>query len=327
MSRVGLVLGGGGITGAAYQMAALMAIELATGWDPNQAEVIVGTSGGAYVSALVRSDALHLDSLVRHSDDRADVADRIRTHIFRKDPGGRVGTWMRHGLGPGILRPGVTLLMGSPARYSAAGLRDWVVEQIGEDQAESWPRRPTAIVAYDITTRRRVPFGTEDAPEIAMADAVAASSAIPVLFRPYELEGSFFIDGGVMSGTHADLVLGSDEPLDLVIVVAPLAAESQRKRARFHEKMFDRVGLRSLHEEIDLIQAEWPNCEVVTLAPSPSVQNAMRPNPMDPNRAVATFIRTLVAKKQRLAEPEIWARLESHLLTDTHARPRKARAV
>jgi predicted acylesterase/phospholipase RssA len=31
VSRVGLVLGGGGITGAAFEMATLMAIELATG--------------------------------------------------------------------------------------------------------------------------------------------------------------------------------------------------------------------------------------------------------------------------------------------------------
>lgn len=74
MSKVGLVLGGGGITGAAYEMAALMAIELATGWDPNDAEVIVGTSSCSFVASLVRNEALTLDSMVRPSDNRDDVS-------------------------------------------------------------------------------------------------------------------------------------------------------------------------------------------------------------------------------------------------------------
>ncbi len=314
MHRVGLVLGGGGITGAAYQMATLMAIELATGWNPNDADVVIGTSGGAYVTALVRNDALHLDSVVRTDEDRSDVAERIRSHVFRKDPGGNVGHWVKYGLGPGLVRPGVTLFMGSPARYSAKGLRDWVSDQVGGDRAESWPAQPTAIVAYDIADHRRTAFGTEQAPPVAIADAVAASSAIPVLFRPYEIDGTYYIDAGVTSGTHADLVLGAEQPLDLVLIIAPLAAETQRKRAKFHEKMFDRVGLKSLEEETLLIKEAWPHCDVVTLAPSPSVQNVMRPNPMDPTRAVATFIRTLLAKKRRLGEPEIWERLDHHLV-------------
>ncbi len=84
MSKVGLVLGGGGITGVAYEMAVLMAIELATGWDPNDAEVVVGTSSGSFVGSLVRNEALNLDSLVRPSDNREGVAERIRSEIARR---------------------------------------------------------------------------------------------------------------------------------------------------------------------------------------------------------------------------------------------------
>ncbi len=68
VARVGLVLGGGGITGAAYQMAGLMALELATGWHPNDADVVVGTSGGAFVGAILRCGSLNLDTLVQPHD-------------------------------------------------------------------------------------------------------------------------------------------------------------------------------------------------------------------------------------------------------------------
>jgi NTE family protein len=294
-------------------MAALMTIRLATGWEPNDADVVVGTSGGSFVTALLRSDALTLDSLVLPTDDREAVAGRIRSHVFISDPGVQVGQWVRHGIVPGIRNPGLTLFMGSPARYHAEGLARWVVTQLGEEKASRWPDKPTAVVSYDVINRKRVVFGTASAPDVGLADAVAASSAIPVLFRPYGIDGRIYVDGGVASGTHADLVLGSEHPLDLVLVLAPLAADVQRKRARFHEKVFDRVGQRALAEEIRLIKNAWPNSDVVILSPSPSVQNAMRPNPMDASRAVATFTRTLISMKRTLARPEVWELLDHHL--------------
>ena len=129
------MLGGGGITGAAYEMAALMSIRLATGWDPDQADVVVGTSGGAFVTALVRNDALTLDSLVMPSDDRDDVAERIRGHVFTKNGGVQVRHWVRHGIVPGLRDPGLTLFLGSPAPYQATGVTEWVTNQIGEECA------------------------------------------------------------------------------------------------------------------------------------------------------------------------------------------------
>lgn len=293
-----------------------MALQLATGWDPDQADVVVGTSSGSFVTALVRNRALTLDSIVQPDDDRAAVARRIRTHLYQKGESAGVGNWVRHGLSPGLRRPGLTMFLGTPAPYHARGLADWVGAQIGESAATSWPAKPTAIVAYDIEARQRSIFGSAGAPDVGLADAVAASAAIPLLFNPYPIDGRLYVDGGVASGTHADLVLGHHEPLDLVMVVAPLAAEIQRKRARFHEKMFDRVGRRSLDEETAMIRGAWPHCEVVPLTPSPSVQNAMRPNPMDANRAVPTFMRTLISMKRKLASPAVWSVLSSHLEDD-----------
>lgn len=314
VSRVGLVLGGGGITGAAYEMAALMAIELATGWDPNDAEVVVGTSAGSFVAALVRNEALTLDSVVKSGDDREAVTERIRSHVFSRGPRGSVGKWVRRGIMPGVRSPGLTLFLGAPAPYNAAGVGDWLTSHIGEGAAESWPERPTAIVAHDLDSGERVAFGTSEAPEVGMSDAVSASSAIPLIFSPYRIGENQYVDGGISSGTHADLILGWNEPLDLVLVLAPLASEVQRKRARFHEKMFDRVGSRSLSQELEIIRRTWPNCDIVTLTPSPSVQNASKPNPMDPSKSVPTFMRTLISMKRTLARSHIWEHLEGHLV-------------
>jgi hypothetical protein len=135
------------------------------------------------------------------------------------------------------------------------------------------------------------------------------------VFRPYAIGEDLYVDGGVTSGTHADLVLGHVEPLDLVLVIAPMAADVSRQRARFHEKMFDRVGMRSLSQEVAMIKEAWPDCDVVVLSPSPSVQNAMRPNPLDASRSVATFSRTLISMKRTLARPDVWSRLDDHLVT------------
>ncbi|REK17478.1 MAG: hypothetical protein DWQ40_09355 [Actinobacteria bacterium] len=313
VSKVGLVLGGGGITGAAYEIATLMAVELATGWNPDDAAVVVGTSSGSFVSSLVRHNALNLDSLVHPGDDRQDVAERIRRHIYQRGGSAQMRKWVRHGLAPGLRKPGLTLFMGSPAPYFAAGLAEWVTTQIGEKAAIGWPAKPTAIVAYDIESGSRTAFGTDGSPDAGLAETVAASASIPLLFRPYPIGDRLYVDGGVASGTHADLVLGTGTALDLVLVVAPMAATMQRKRARMHERLFDQVGRRSLDEEKAIIRSAWPDCDIVTLTPSPSVQNAMRPNPMDASRAVPTFMRTLISMKRKLAHPEVWSVLSHHL--------------
>jgi NTE family protein len=307
-----LVLGGGGITGASYHLAALLAINMATGWHPNEAEVIVGTSAGSFVAATVRAGDLSIDSIVRPHEGRVQVADRIRNQLYQRQRPSGVVRWLRRGILPGLRNPGVTLLLGTPAMYHAGGIADWVDEQTGP-MAGEWPDRATVIVAYDIEDNTRVAFGTEDAPDVALKDAVAASSAVPVIFNPYEIDGRYYVDGGVVSGTHADLLLGNDDPLDLVLVLAPMAADESRDGARFYEGVFDRVGRTALYDELGDIRAAWPNVETLVLRPSPMVLEAMRPNPMEPSGAVPTFIRTLASLRNKLAKPEVWSILDRHL--------------
>src|SRR5947208_6773124 len=53
--NIGLVLGAGGVVGGAYHAGALTALEHDLGWDPRDANVIVGTSAGSLVGALLRT--------------------------------------------------------------------------------------------------------------------------------------------------------------------------------------------------------------------------------------------------------------------------------
>jgi predicted acylesterase/phospholipase RssA len=57
----GLVLGGGGMVGAAYHTGVLLALYQDLGWDARQAEVVVGTSAGAIIGGLIRMEVDPLD--------------------------------------------------------------------------------------------------------------------------------------------------------------------------------------------------------------------------------------------------------------------------
>ncbi len=313
MSRVGLVLGGGGVTGASFHFGTLFALQMATGWDPNDSEVVIGTSAGAVVGAVVRGGRLSLDALVGDTDGRAELAGTLGETLYqRARPRGLV-RWVRHGLAPGIRRPGLQLLVGSPALYTTDGLREWIEELLGP-AAHTWPDRPTIVVAYEAEGRCRVAFGTENSPDATIAEAVAASSAVPMVFEPAAIDGRHYVDGGLASGTNVDLVLGAHQPLDLVIVLAPMASPEARDGARFYERVVDRLGGAALDSEIALIRDTWPDADVLALRPEAGVLEETRPNPLSAKAAIPAFLRTLRSMSRELAKPGVWSVLEEHLL-------------
>lgn len=316
VSRVGLVLGGGGITGAAFQFGALLSLQLATGWNPNEAEVIVGTSCGALTGAMVRGNQLTLETFVGNSSSRTDVADYLKQRVYRRSRPSGVIRWMRRGVLPGLRRPDLNLVLGSPALHSTAGLADWVADAVG-DLAESWPDHATVIVAFDLQDRHRVAFGTEEAPAARLKNAVAASAAVPFVFQPVLIRDRWYADGGIASGTSVDLLLGSEEPLDLVIVVAPLAAAGPRPGGRFYEDIFDRFGRTALEGEIALVKEAWPDTEFLVIRPDHRVLAAARPNPMSADAAMPAFLRTLRSMKHELAAPATWSMLRRHVVVKT----------
>ncbi len=234
--KAGLVLGAGGVLGGAWLTGALHALARETEWDPGTADYVVGTSAGAMIGSLL-SAGVPPWFMVAHSrgesfegltgpDGRpAAEADRAAGAVFRLHRG-------LPGIGPGSLRMAFTALS-NPLRHTPlqllagwlpAGLisTEPLKEVVGRAVDGRWVGHPNFwAVACDYRSGRRVPFGREGAPHARVADAVAASCAIPGIYRPVEIGGRRYVDGGVCSASSLDLLAGRG--LDLVICLNPLS--------------------------------------------------------------------------------------------------------
>ena len=78
------------------------------------------------------------------------------------------------------------------------------------------------LVAVDRGSGRRVVFGDPGAPDASVADAVAASCAVPGLFAPVTIGDREYVDGGVWSPTNLDLARAGRG--DRVLCLVPTAA-------------------------------------------------------------------------------------------------------
>jgi len=106
--------------------------------------------------------------------------------------------------------------------------------------ADGWTDHPgTWIVACDYRTGRRVPFGGTGAPEADLPDAVAASCAIPGFYRPVEIGGRRYVDGGMYSASNLDLL--ADTGLDLVICLNPTSTLAETNARNPLDRVADAV--------------------------------------------------------------------------------------
>lgn len=64
-------------------------------------------------------------------------------------------------------------------------------------------RPPLKIVSANLNARQLHLFSPEKTPDTAVADAVAASICLPVIFRPWRLDGELHVDGGIVSNLPA----------------------------------------------------------------------------------------------------------------------------
>ena len=135
-ARIGLVLGAGGVAGVAFEIAALATISERTGWLPTTATVTVGTSAGAWVSALLRATADGAEVALEDVD--PDVA-FAPNRDYMRDTMRWMGLAADVPFGP---RRAYYRFLAIPTPYTTSTLTDTAARVLGPYSA-GWPRRET----------------------------------------------------------------------------------------------------------------------------------------------------------------------------------------
>ena len=297
--RTGLVLGAGGVVGAAWMTGMLHALQERLPEPLGDADLIVGTSAGSVLTAALRC-GVTLDEMtaMQHGDPvpalrNAGVRDLDEGPLPPR-PQLRAGSprlILTSLLAPHTIHPGVgasAWLLRGRGRHE--GLRA-TVTALGEYQGhrtagwtpDSWADGRTWIVAVDYATGRRVMFGRAGAPVVPLADAVVASCSIPGWYAPAVIDGRQYVDGGVRSSTSLRSVAQAE--LDEVWVLAPMASVVADRPGRTTERLERRVRrviTRSLLREAEVLRAA--GTRVTVLTPGPEDLAAMGVNLMDPRR-------------------------------------------
>jgi NTE family protein len=202
-----LVLGGGGVTGVAWEIGMLAGLA-EHGVDLTTADLVVGTSAGSVVGAQVATGA--------------DLEERYAAQLA--DPTGELAAR----LGPltmarwGLAALGARDPQKVRARFGALALRTRTVPE--EDRIEvisgrlpvhEWPERALRVTAVDAHTGEFLVLDKDAG--VPLVEAVAASCAVPGVWAPVSTGGRRLIDGGMRSPANADLAQGCER----VAVLAP----------------------------------------------------------------------------------------------------------
>ncbi len=211
----------------AFHSGILRALEVTTGFDPRRARLIVGTSAGAQVGALMRAGLSASDLFARSRGAGLSKEGAEIVACFRRPPFGSPRRWGW----PASPRYLVTTLA-QPWRFrvgmvAAATLPEGQVDLTTFAAGfrlqfeDGWPADGLWVCAANLDTGRRVLFGRPDAPPTDVGTAVAASSSVPGMCRPVQVNGHRYVDGGMLSSIHADALMNAD--VDEVWISSPLS--------------------------------------------------------------------------------------------------------
>jgi len=322
-SRTALVLGGGGFTGGVYEIGALRALDLmAVNRTVNQFDVYVGTSAGSFVAALV-ANGVTPEEMMRV------VNQQVPTPFQDVDR----GTLMR----PNALEFAQTaallpLRMLGLARNLAGQLRSASVIDLAVAAAEALPsglydgrgiqrylesvlRDPDRVndfrlldkelflTATDLDTCERIVLGGPGWDDVAIARAVAASTALPMVYKPVEIKGRHLVDGGLRSTTNVDIAVEAGARFVIVVnplvpyvndfqKVIPTMLGSRVRRVR--DMGFPQIGYQAfkllahqrLHEAVSHWREKYPGVDIVLIEPDPNDELMFETNILNFTRRV-----------------------------------------
>ena len=287
-----MVLGAGGVLGAAWTIGALAALQEHEQWDPREADVLVGTSAGSVLASFLGC-GVGVDVLLDHQRGISNADAPDITYDPDRDGGGSRPPLPRPGIGSprGVLSSAFHPRRVTPMAALAAVLPQGrgSLDPLGKlvdavCPSGAWAGHPqTLVVAMDYDSGRRVAFGHDAAPHASLRAAVKASCSIPGWYAPIRIGERRYVDGGACSPTSLDLVLGSD--LDEVVVLAPTTSidyDAPSTVAARLERRFCRLATKRLLAEVKKVSAT--GTKVTLLTPGAEDLAAIGANLMDPSR-------------------------------------------
>jgi NTE family protein len=250
-----LVLGGGGVTGIAWEIGMLAGLAEA-GLDLTDADLVIGTSAGSVVGVDVRSGctlAELYDTQCRPPGENEIYARMSAVLLIR---------YLRAMLftaRPEVARARVGRLA-LQARTEPEEVRRKVIES--RLPIFDWPEGRLRITAVEAQTGTFAVF--DSASGVGLLDAVGASCAVPGVWPPVTIEGKRYIDGGMRSAANADLASGCER----VVVIAPLGHGFG--------------ALESLAKQTARLTSQ--GSKVTVIMPSKAARQAIGRNVLDPAR-------------------------------------------
>ncbi len=317
------MLGGGGFTGGVYEIGALRALDLlAVNRTVNQFDVYVGTSAGSFVASLV-ANGVTPEEMMRvvnqqvptpfRDVDRghADAPERARVRPER-----RAAAAADPRPGPQLPRPdplgslidlAVGLAEALPSGlYDGRGIQEYLETVLGDpDRVNDFRllENELYLTATDLDTCERIVLGGPEWDDVPISRAVAASTALPMVYKPVEIKGRHLVDGGLRSTTNVDIAV--ERGAKFVIVVNPLVPyvnDFQKviptmlgsRVRRVADMGFPQIGYQAfkllahqrLHEAVSHWKEKYPGVDIILIEPDPNDELMFETNILNFTRRV-----------------------------------------
>jgi NTE family protein len=305
-SKTALVLGGGGFTGGVYEIGALRALDLlAVNSTVNNFDVYVGTSAGSFVASMLANGVTPEEMMqVINSDDNMGLQDLDLDKVLKPNYLGflakgaalplrtlellrslvRIGDFSAIDIGVGLAEALPTGI------YSGSGLSDYVEEALSTDGRVNDFRLidpELYLTATDLDTCERIVFGEEGWSDVPISKAVECSTCLPIVYKPVDLKGRQFVDGGIRSTTNVDIAV--EKGAKFIVVVNPLVPYVNDfektiptvfgRRVRRVSDMglpaianqtFRLIAHQRLHQAVEQWQEKYPGVDIILLEPQPN---------------------------------------------------------
>ncbi|NJN15639.1 MAG: patatin family protein [Oscillochloris sp.] len=295
-SRTALVLAGGGVAGAAYEIGALCALDqILEDTSVNEFDIYVGTSAGALISACLANN-ISPRTLLSVLDSSLLGIDQLEPHhLFSLNPGEMLSRLRRlpgalvqatrrliaEGYGTSLLDLAETLAVSLPTGlYDTDGLERYLRDSLslpGRSNHFTDLPHELAIIATDLDSGERAIFGEPPLHDVSISRAVCASAAIPLFYRPVRIGERDFIDGGIRGTASLDLAI--ERGARLIVCVNPMVPFDNRHHlpgygigdeglSRIGNQVFRTFVHAGLHYHIKQVRRRHPEVDIILIEPS-----------------------------------------------------------